>query len=90
MKLFVGNLDFQTRDEELRSAFSAHGSVASAIVVVDRDSGRSRGFGFVEMPNQAEAQAAIRTLNGSQLDGRVLTVNESRPRVERPAASRRW
>ncbi len=90
MKLFVGNLAFQTRDEELRSAFSAYGTVASAIVITDRDSGRSRGFGFVEMPNQAEAQAAIRGLNGSQLGSRVLTVNEARQRAERPVASRRW
>ncbi len=90
MKLFVGNLDFQTRDEELRSAFTVYGSVASAIVITDRDTGRSRGFGFVEMPNQTEAQAAIRGLNGSQLSGRVLTVNEARQRTERPVASRRW
>lgn len=90
MKLFVGNLDYQTQDEDLRSVFSAYGTVASASVVMDRYSGRSRGFGFVEMPNEAEAQAAIRALNSSRIGGRVLTVNESRPRVERPAASRRW
>ena len=90
MKLFVGNLDFQTRNEELNSAFSAYGRVTSAIVIMDRESGRSRGFGFVEMPNQIEAQAAIRALSGSQLQGRVLTVNEARERSERPVASRRW
>ena len=77
MKLFVGNLDFQTRNEELNSLFSAYGRVTSAIVIMDRESGRSRGFGFVEMPNQTEAQAAMRALNGSQLQGRVLTVNEA-------------
>ena len=90
VKLFVGNLDFQMRDEELNSAFSAYGRVTSAMVIMDRESGRSRGFGFVEMPDRAEAQTAIRALNGSQLQGRVLTVNEAREREARPVASRRW
>ena len=89
MRLYVGNLHFQVTDEELRSAFSAYGSVTSATVVIDRDTGRSRGFGFVEMPNAAEAQAAIRGLNGSRLRDRVLTVNEAREREARPAG-RRW
>jgi RNA recognition motif-containing protein len=90
MRLYVGNLDFRVTDEELRSAFMAYGSVASASVVIDRDTGRSRGFGFVEMPNSAEAEAAIRGLNGSQLRERSLTVNEARDRAERPAGRRRW
>jgi RNA recognition motif-containing protein len=89
MRLYVGNLPFQVTEDELRSAFSAYGSVASATVVIDRDTGRSRGFGFVEMTNPSEAQAAIRGLNGSRLRDRVLTVNEARERAERPAG-RRW
>jgi RNA recognition motif-containing protein len=89
MRLYVGNLHFQVTDEELRSAFSAYGRVTSATVVIDRDTGRSRGFGFVEMPNRAEAEAAIRGLHGSRLRDRVLTVNEARERAERPAG-RRW
>lgn len=83
MNIFVGNLSFETRDEGLRQAFSAYGEVSSAQVVMDRDSGRSRGFGFVEMPNDAEARAAISALNGSDLGGRALTVNEARPRPPR-------
>ena len=83
MNIFVGNLSFDTRDEGLREAFAAFGSVSSAQVVMDRDSGRSRGFGFVEMPNDAEAREAISALNGSELGGRPVTVNEARPRPPR-------
>ena len=83
MNIFVGNLSFETRDDGLRQAFSAYGNVSSAQVVMDRDSGRSRGFGFVEMPNDAEARAAISALNGSELGGRAMTVNEARPRPPR-------
>jgi RNA recognition motif-containing protein len=90
MRLYVGNLPFRLTDQELHSAFSAYGTVTSATVVIDRDTGRSRGFGFVEMPNSAEAQAAIRGLNGSRLGDRTLTVNEARERAERPAGPRRW
>ena len=80
MNIYVGNLSFDTDDASLRTAFEAHGEVASAQVITDRDTGRSRGFGFVEMPSQEEAQAAMTALNGTDLDGRALNVNEARPR----------
>ena len=83
MKLFVGNLNFDTRDENLRSAFEAYGEVGDAKVITDRDSGRSRGFAFVEMPDKGSAVSAIQALNGKELDGRTLTVNEAKPREER-------
>lgn len=82
-KLYVGNLPFQTTDQELEQLFSQHGSVASASVITDKMTGRSRGFGFVEMENDEEADAAIKTMDGSDYEGRPLTVNEARPRVER-------
>lgn len=78
-KLYVGNLSYSVRDEQLQDAFSAYGQVNSAKVLMDRDSGRSKGFGFVEMGSDAEAQAAIDGLNGRDLDGRALTVNVARP-----------
>jgi len=80
VNIYVGNLSFDTNDEGLRAAFAAHGAVESARVIQDRDSGRSRGFGFVEMTDDAEAQAAISALSGTDLDGRTLTVNVARPR----------
>ena len=80
MDIYVGNLSFETSEEGLRNAFTAYGEVAGARMITDRETGRSRGFGFVEMPNTAEAEAAIRGLNGQELQGRTLTVNESRPR----------
>ena len=83
-KLYVGNLSYNVRDEDLQQAFAAHGSVASAKVMMDRDTGRSKGFGFVEMGSDAEAQAAINGLNGQAIDGRAVVVNEARPREERP------
>ena len=83
MNIYVGNLSYEVTDEDLREAFAAFGQVSSARVIRDRDSGRSRGFGFVEMPTQAEAQAAIQGLNGKDLKGRALNVNEARPRPER-------
>jgi RNA recognition motif-containing protein len=82
-KLYVGNLSFNTTNGDLESLFEAHGTVQSAQVIVDRDSGRSKGFGFVEMANDQEAQAAIDALNGKEVDGRALTVNEARPREDR-------
>ncbi len=82
MKIYVGNLPFETTDEDLAQEFSAFGEVASANVVIDRVNGRSRGFGFVEMPTDSEAEAAIAALNGKELMGRPLTVNESRPRED--------
>ena len=82
MNLYVGNLSFKTTDASLQELFQAHGKVESARVVMDRDSGRSKGFGFVEMPNQEEAMAAIKALNGSELEGRNINVNEARPKPE--------
>lgn len=82
-KIYVGNLPFSTNDAELRSMFEAHGTVASATVVMDRETGRSRGFGFVEMSDDAQAQAAIEAMNGKSINGRDLTVNEARPRENR-------
>jgi len=80
MDIYVGNLAYSTNDESLKSAFAAYGEVASARVVSDRMTGRSKGFGFVEMPDRAQAQAAIDALNGKELDGRTLRVNESQPK----------
>ena len=87
MNIYVGNLPYSTRDDELERVFGAYGEISSATVIIDRESNRSRGFGFVEMPNDDEAQAAIAALNGSDLGGRTITVNQARPREERP---RRW
>jgi RNA recognition motif-containing protein len=82
-KLYVGNLSFNTTENELHDAFAAHGTVTEANLMVDRESGRPRGFGFVTMSSEAEAQAAITALNGAQMDGRPLTVNIAKPREER-------
>jgi RNA recognition motif-containing protein len=82
-KLYVGNLSYQVDSSELEQLFTAHGQVLSAQVINDRDTGRSKGFGFVEMANDNEAEAAIAALNGQQHNGRALTVNEARPREER-------
>ena len=83
-KLYVGNLSYNIRDDDLQQAFAQYGSVASAKVMMDRDTGRSKGFGFVEMGSDPEAQAAINGMNGQALDGRAIVVNEARPREERP------
>ncbi len=83
-KLYVGNLPYSFRDEDLQQAFAAHGSVSSAKVMMERDTGRSKGFGFVEMGSDAEAQAAIEGMNGQQFGGRGLVVNEARPMEARP------
>jgi len=82
MNLYVGNLSFKTTDASLREVFQAHGQIESARVVMDRDSGRSKGFGFVEMPNREEAMAAINALNGTDLEDRSINVNEARPKPE--------
>ena len=83
MNIYVGNLSYDTTDRELEAAFAAYGAVTSARIATDRDTGRPRGFGFVEMANQTEAEAAIAALNGTQLQGRTLNVNEARPREDR-------
>jgi len=83
-KLYVGNLAYSVRDESLQESFSQFGTVTSAKVMMDRETGRSKGFGFVEMGSDAEAQAAINGMNGQPLEGRPLVVNEARPREERP------
>jgi RNA recognition motif-containing protein len=82
-KLYVGNLAYSTKDSDLRSLFEEFGQVQSAQVIVDRETNRSKGFGFVEMGNDSEAQAAINGLNGKEIGGRQLTVNEARPREDR-------
>ncbi|MCA9245817.1 MAG: RNA-binding protein [Planctomycetales bacterium] len=81
MKIYVGNLSFGTTEATLRSEFEAHGTVDEAAVVTDRETGRPRGFGFVTMNNDEQARAAIEALNGVELDGRTLTVNEARPKA---------
>ena len=83
-KLYVGNLSYNIRDDDLQQAFAQYGTVTSAKVMMDRDTGRSKGFGFVEMGSDPEAQAAINGMNGQALDGRAIVVNEARPREERP------
>ncbi|MDP2166202.1 MAG: RNA-binding protein [Hydrogenophaga sp.] len=83
-KLYVGNLPYTVRDEDLQQSFSEFGSVSSAKVMMERDTGRSKGFGFVEMGNDAQAQAAINGMNGQSLGGRSITVNEARPMEARP------
>ena len=83
-KLYVGNLAYSVRDESLQTAFAPFGTVTSAKVMMDRETGRSKGFGFVEMGSDAEAQAAINGMNGQALEGRAIVVNEARPREERP------
>jgi RNA recognition motif-containing protein len=82
-KLYVGNLAYSVTDGTLEQMFAGHGSVQSAQVIMDRDTGRSKGFGFVEMGSDQEAQEAINALNGQQMDGRSLTVNEAKPREDR-------
>ena len=81
-RLYVGNLTYGTTDDTLRQLFEEHGAVTSAQVIMDRDTGRSKGFGFVEMGSDQEAQAAITALNGKEVEGRALTVNEARPKPE--------
>ncbi|HYU34546.1 MAG TPA: RNA-binding protein, partial [Thermoanaerobaculia bacterium] len=88
-KLYVGNLPYSVRDSDLEDLFSPHGSVQSAQVIIERDTGRSKGFGFVEMSNDQEAQEAISALNGRDMEGRTLTVNEARPKEEGGGGGRR-
>lgn len=83
MKLFVGNLPFSTTEQELESMFSAHGQVASTKIITDRDTGRPRGFGFVEFSDNSAGEAAIKSLNGAMLNGRAIVVNEAKPQERR-------
>jgi RNA recognition motif-containing protein len=83
MNIYVGNLSYGMTETELRDAFAPFGEVSSVKILMDRDTGRSRGFGFVEMPNQSEAEAAIAQLNGKEMGGRALRINEARPRERR-------
>jgi RNA recognition motif-containing protein len=84
MRIYVGNLPYSVTDDELRDTFEEFGDLASAEVIKDKFSGQSKGFGFVDMPNNSEADAAIKALNDQPLKGRKLTVNEARPRPDRP------
>ena len=83
MNIYVGNLSYSLSESELRDAFAGYGEVSSVKILTDRETGRSRGFGFVEMPNQAEGEAAVAQLNGKDVGGRALRVNEARPREQR-------
>jgi RNA recognition motif-containing protein len=83
LRIYVGNLSYESTEDDLQEAFSAHGQVESVTIIRDRDTGRSKGFGFVEMPSSDEAQASINEMNGKEVQGRALTVNEARPRQER-------
>ena len=84
MKIYVGNLSWNADESDLRDAFSAHGEVTSVQIITDRESGRSRGFAFVEMANDAEAKEAISAVNNKEIDGRPVKVNEAKPRNEKP------
>ena len=84
MNIYIGNLPYSTTEDDLRQLFAEYGSVTSANIIKDRDTGNSKGFGFVEMDNQADAEKAIENLNGSAVSGRNIRVNEARPRAERP------
>jgi cold-inducible RNA-binding protein len=84
--LYVGNLSHNTTEAELRTVFQAHGEVEKVSIVTDRETGRARGFGFVEMTNAGEAEKAIAALNGTELGGRALTINEAKPKTDRPRA----
>ena len=88
MNIYVGNLSFQLSENDLNSAFEEYGQVDSTKIITDRETGRSKGFGFIEMPNQEEAQKAIEGLNGKELEGRAVKVNESKPREDRPRRPR--
>ncbi|MBI5450031.1 MAG: RNA-binding protein [Gammaproteobacteria bacterium] len=89
MNIYVGNLAYGVSDDDLRQAFSAFGEVSNANIIMDKLSGRSKGFGFVEMPDKSQAEAAIKAMEGQSLKGRPVKVNEAKPREDRPQQSRR-
>ena len=88
MNIYVGNLSYRMTEDELREAFAAFGEVSSAKIIMDRETGRSKGFGFVEMPVQAEGEEAVKALNEKEMGGRNIRVNEARPREDRPRRQR--
>ena len=90
MKLYVGNLSYSTTQDTLQAEFGAHGQLEEVAIITDRETGRPRGFAFVTMPNDEEGRAAIEALNGRELDGRTITVNEARPKSEGRGGGRRW
>jgi len=90
MNIYVGNLSYKMRDEDLKELFAPFGTVAECKVIMDRDSGRSKGFGFVEMPQQAEGEEAIKELDGKEIDGRDLRVNVAKPKEDRPRRRERY
>lgn len=90
MKLYVGNLSYNTTQDALYEAFGAHGQVEEVAIINDRETGRPRGFAFVTMNNDEEARAAIEAVNGQDIDGRTVTVNEARPKTDRGGGGRRW
>ena len=90
MNIYVGNISYTMTEEDLRQFFSEYGTVTNANIITDRNTGRSKGFGFVEMENQGEAEKAIEALNGNEINGRSVTVNQARPREERPRQQKRW
>ncbi len=89
MNIYVGNMPYSTSEEELNALFGTHGNVSRIHIVMDRETGRAKGFAFVEMPNDAEAKAALEALNGTSMGGRALVVTEARPREEKPHGERR-
>ncbi len=90
LNIYVGNLSYNTTEDDLRNMFEAHGQVDRVSLVIDRDTNRSKGFGFVEMPNEAEGRNAISALHETEKDGRRITVNEARPKADRPARRERY
>jgi RNA recognition motif-containing protein len=90
MNIYVGNLSYEVTDDEVRDIFSPHGEISSVSIIKDKYSGQSKGFGFVEMPNQAEAEEAIKALNESELKGRNIKVNQAKPKEERPQRRTRY
>ena len=88
MNIYVGNLPYSMTEEELRGLFAQHGDVTSAKIISDKFTGQSKGFGFVEMPNQSQGESAVKALDGSPISGRNLRVNEARPRTDRPQQRR--
>ena len=90
MNIYVGNLSYNMTDDDLEKLFSAFGTVSESKIVIDRDTDRSKGFGFVEMPNQAEGDEAISQLDGKEIDGRVIKVNVAKPKVDKPRRNQRY